>query len=63
MTDMTDMTDLRLADLIRHAAQRTPEALAVADPANQTAQQTTYAELWQQTGQCAQALTMLGLIP
>jgi acyl-CoA ligase (AMP-forming) (exosortase A-associated) len=61
------MTDLRLADLIRHAAQRTPEALAVvdsnADPASQAAQQTTYAELWQQTGQFAQALAMMGVIP
>lgn len=66
MADMADMADLRLADLIHRTAQRTPEALAVANPANlasQTAQQTTYAELWQQTGQFAQALAMLGLMP
>lgn len=55
------MTDQRLADLIHHSAQRTPEALAVVDPASQSAQHTTYAELWRQTGQCAQALAALGL--
>ena len=55
----SDMTNTRLPDLIRNAAQRTPQALALIDGA----QIVTYAELWQQTEQCAQALAALGLMP
>ncbi|MDO9271838.1 MAG: acyl-CoA ligase (AMP-forming), exosortase A system-associated [Rugosibacter sp.] len=53
------MTRLLLPDLIRNAAQRTPQALALIDGA----QKITYAELWQQTEQCARALAALGLMP
>lgn len=53
------MTRMLLPDLIRNAAQRTPQALALIDGA----QEITYAELWQQTEQCARALAALGLMP
>lgn len=53
------MTSMLLPDLMRNAAQRTPQALALIDGA----QEITYAELWQQTEQCARALAALGLMP
>ena len=56
---ISDSADTRLPDLIYNAAQRTPQALALIDGA----QIVTYAELWQQTEQCAQALATLGLMP
>lgn len=56
---ISDMANARLPDLIHNAAQRTPQALALIDGA----QKVTYAELWQQTEQCAQALATLGLMP
>ena len=53
------MTSMLLPDLMRNAAQRTPQALALIDGA----QEITYAELWQQTERCARALAALGLMP
>lgn len=53
------MTNMLLPELIRNAAERTPQALALID----SAQKTTYAELWQQTEQCARGLASLGLMP
>lgn len=53
------MTSMLLPDLMRHAAQRTPQALALIDGA----QKITYVGLWQQTEQCACGLANLGLMP
>lgn len=56
---ISDMANAQLPDLIHNTAQRTPQATALIDGA----QKVTYAELWQQTRQCAQALATLGLMP
>lgn len=61
------MTTTLLPELIRNAAHRTPQAIALIDPLtdspNKDAMHVTYAELWQQTEQCARALATLGLMP
>lgn len=57
----SDMTRLLLPDLIRNAAQRTPQAVALVDPLIGEAAHLTYAELWQQTGQFAAGLAALGV--
>ncbi|MDO8348522.1 MAG: acyl-CoA ligase (AMP-forming), exosortase A system-associated [Rugosibacter sp.] len=56
------MTRLLLPDLIRNAAQRTPQAVALVDPLSGGAAHLTYAELWQQTGQFAAGLAELGVM-
>jgi len=53
------MTHQLLPDLIRNSAQGAPQALALIDGVKKV----TYAELWQQTEQCARALAALGLMP
>lgn len=53
------MTHQLLPDLIRNSAQDTPQAPALIDGVKKV----TYAELWQQTEQCARALAALGLMP
>lgn len=55
----SNLANRRLPDLIRNAAQRTPQALALIDGTQKVA----YAALWQQIEQCARALATLGLMP